>query len=149
MLELTDRRCRPRALAAFYCRGCTWSIIARNSQPQRLACVLHDHAGGDGGLQPRSDLDYYLDEFVFRLQSRACPSPWTVGASSSGQRLCEQAIVAVEPRRSYRSTRIAELVDAGKTLHQALHYKMLGSPESSGYPASTFNRTVVIYYVSH
>ena len=22
-----------------------------------------------------------------------------------------------------------ELVDAGKTLHQALHYKMLGSPE--------------------
>ena len=75
------------------------------------------------GGQPRA-LDYYLDEFVFRFNRRCSRSRGKLFYTAG-----EQA-VAVEPM-PYRS-----ILAKGDDAVLSPTVKILGSPESSGYPAS-------------
>ena len=81
--------------------ACTWRCRLLKD---RCRCWCTHQVCG----QPRSELDFELDDFAHRLQARSCPSPWTVGANSSTG-LAQQAMadgVATSRPRSQSETRI-------------------------------------------
>ena len=116
----TRTRCRPRALAPFFC--VVTVHIARNHSRSGLRVSVKDRAGG-GGLPPAPRDSKTLCAPAKRAHAHTLDSG---NPLASARRTDSRG----KPPRSQSEVE-CELV-ARVSLHQVLHY-ILGSPESSGY----------------
>ena len=94
-------------------------------QAQRLACVLKDRAGGDGGLPPAAGA---LEPDLAHRPSPLMPATRTAESvrPAQGEQIVATGLLGGEPRLELEQiTRVI--------LHEAAYY-ILGLPESSGYP---------------